>query len=215
MTAEMRLDPARTAVINVDMQCCFVEGTPLASPEGTAVLERINRLLDECRRLGMTIVHTRASVLPDGSDTGPVATALVPDFIRALYTIGSPTWELHSDLSVADADIVLDKPRYGAFHGTGLEAVLRDRGIDSVVVTGIATNMCCEATAREAAVRDFFVYFVRDAMGTMEMNGVSADDLTRATCATLAMTMARVVTISELLSLAGVGVTEDRAAAGT
>ena len=200
--AEHAIDPARTAVLNIDMQRCFVEGSPLAPPSGLAVLDRVNVFLDACRPLGMLVVHTRMTIRADGTDTGAVMGGLVPPFIRDLYTAGSPQWELHPRLSVAQADVIVDKPRYGAFHGTDLELVLRQRGIDTVVVTGIATNICCDATAREAAVRDFFVYFVQDATGTMAMNGVTAEDLQAATCASLGMVFATIVTGAELLDLA-------------
>lgn len=62
--------------------------------------------------------------------------------------------------------------------------ILRSRGVDTVMITGIATNICCETTAREAAQRDFHVFFLSDGTATKEMNGVSADELQRATCAT-------------------------------
>jgi len=58
------------------------------------------------------------------------------------------------------------KPRFGAFQGTDLELILRSRGIDTVIVTGVATNVCCDTTAREAAVRDFRVFFLSDGTAT-------------------------------------------------
>jgi len=56
----------------------------------------------------------------------------------------------------------LEKPRFGAFHAAHLELLLRARGIDTLIITGIATNVFCETTAREAAVRDFRVFFLSD-----------------------------------------------------
>ena len=67
---------------------------------------------------------------------------------------------LHKELVVDPADILLEKPRYGAFHATDLEMILRTHGIDTLIITGIATNVCCETTAREAMVRDFRVFFL-------------------------------------------------------
>lgn len=191
------IDPKRTAVINVDMQRCFVEGTPIASPQGRSLLPRINALLRACRDAGMLVVHTRGWMRPDGSNAGVMA-ELVPPFIVALYTEGNESAELHDDLDVADTDIVLNKPRYGAFHGTDLELILRSHGIDTVIISGIATNICCETTAREAAQRDFRVIFLSDGTATTEMNGVAADVLQRATCASLGMVFAKIATVEQI-----------------
>lgn len=192
------LSPSKTALINVDMQKCFVEGSPLASPEGPELVERINRLAKVCRDAGVLVVHTRGWMRPDGSNLG-VMRELVPPFIVELYTEGAETAELYEGLDVAERDVVLNKPRYGAFHATDLDLILRDRGIDTVIVSGIATNICCETTAREAAQRDYRVLFLSDGTATKEMNGVSAEDLQRATCASLAMVFAHVVTIDEVI----------------
>ena len=96
-------------------------------------------------------------------------------------------------------DILLDKPRFGAFHGTDLELILRSRSVDTIIVTGIATNVCCETTAREAAVRDFRVLFASDGTTTFDMGGVSAAELQRATCATLGLLFAEVLTVEEIM----------------
>jgi isochorismatase family protein/alpha/beta hydrolase family protein len=75
-------------------------------------------------------------------------------------------------------DILLDKPRYGAFHGTDLDLILRARGIDTVIIAGIATNVCCETTAREAVVRDFRVFFLSDGTATFGKGDASAAEHT-------------------------------------
>jgi biuret amidohydrolase len=196
--ADFDLSPKRCALVNVDMQTCFVEGTPLASPDGTAVLERINRLSDVCRKAGMLIVHTRGWMRPDGSNLG-VMREIVPPFLIDLYTEGADTAELHPSLLVGEDDVIVNKPRYGGFHGTDLEMVLRSRGVDTVIITGIATNICCETTAREAAERDFRVVFLSDGTATKDMNDVPAADLQRATCASLGMVFAQIATVDETI----------------
>ena len=191
------LSPATTALINVDMQCCFVEGSPLAAPGGPALVSRINRLISTCRATGSLVAHTRVWMAGDGSNLGVMA-ELVPPFIIDLYTEGAPTAELHPALDVAPSDLIVNKPRYGAFHGTDLAEQLRSRGIDSVIISGIATNICCETTAREAAQRDFRVVFLSDGTATKEMNGVAPADLQRATLASLGMVFAQIATIGEV-----------------
>ncbi|HET7310113.1 MAG TPA: isochorismatase family cysteine hydrolase [Mycobacteriales bacterium] len=198
MADHLQLNPARTALVNVDMQRCFVENSPLAAPDGPELVRRLNELIRVCRQTGTLVVHTRGWMRADGSDVGPVMSELVPPFIVALYTEGADSAQLHDDLDVAPEDVIIDKSRYGAFHGTALESTLHARGIDTVIITGIATNICCETTAREAAQRDFRVLFLRDGTATKEMNGISADDLQRATCASLGMVFARIADIDEV-----------------
>jgi ureidoacrylate peracid hydrolase len=77
--------------------------------------------------------------------------------------------------------------------------MLRTRGVDTVVISGIATNICCETTAREAAQHDFRVLFLSDGTATKEMNGVPAEDLQRATCASVGMVFAQIATIDEVM----------------
>lgn len=199
--SELEICQTRTALINVDMQRCFVEASPLASPDGLIVLSRINALAAACRKAGVLVVHTRGWMRADGSNLG-VMGELVPPFIVALYTEGSDTAQLHEGLNVAPEDIIVDKPRYGAFHATDLELILRSRGIDTVIISGIATNICCETTAREAAQRDFRVIFLSDGTATKEMGGVSAADLQSATCASLGMVFAKIAKTEEVIRAA-------------
>jgi nicotinamidase-related amidase len=195
--SDLVLEPARTALLNVDMQRCFVEGSPLAVPEGPALVERVNGLSRTFRDLGALVVHTRGWMRPDGSNLG-VMGELVPPFLVELYTEGSPGAQLYDGLEVSPQDVILNKPRYGAFHATDLELVLRSRGVDTVVISGIATNICCETTAREASQRDFRVVFLGDGTATKDMLGVSAADLQRATCASIGMVFGRIATVEEV-----------------
>jgi ureidoacrylate peracid hydrolase len=102
-------------------------------------------------------------------------------------------------LEVAPEDIVLEKPRFGAFQGTYLESLLRSRGVEAVIVTGVSTNVCAETTAREANVRDFRVFFIEDATATRDTNGISKEELQRATCAILGFAFAQVLTVDEMI----------------
>ena len=191
------LDPSRTALLNVDLQRCFVEDSPLAAPDGPALVERINGLIRTCRETGVLVVHTRGWMARDGSNHGVMA-QLVPPFIVELYTEGAPSAELHDALDVAPNDLIVNKTRYGAFHGTDLAEQLRRRGVDTVIVSGIATNICCETTAREASQLDFRVVFLSDGTATKEMNGVRAEDLQRATLASVGQVFAQITTVKEV-----------------
>jgi nicotinamidase-related amidase len=149
--------PERTALVNVDMQNCFVHGSPFSAPNGLSVQDRINRVAAACRVAGIVVIHTSHVLRADGSNIG-VLGETAPIVKEGLINTGSASAALHKGLVAGPRDILLEKPRFGAFHGTDLELILRSRGIDTVIVTGIATNVCCETTAREAVVRDFRVF---------------------------------------------------------
>ena len=196
--ADFTIVPERAALLNVDLQNCFVASSPIASPEGRAILDRVNRLAAVCREAGILVVHTRFVLRPDGSNAGILAETAAP--VRAgILDDGRESAALHPDLVIGADDLVLDKPRFGAFHDTGLESMLRARGVDTVLISGLMTNVCCETTAREAMMRDFRVFFLSDATATAEMRGVPAADLHRATLATLGFLFAEVLTTDEMI----------------
>jgi nicotinamidase-related amidase len=189
--------PSRMALINVDMQNCFVEGHPISAPEGPEVLRRINRLAGACRAAGVLVIHT-AHVLRVGGSNAGVMREFIPAIREGLIDRGSHAAALHRDLEVSAQDIVLEKPRFGAFEGTDLDLILRAQRIDSVIICGIATNVCCETTAREACMRDFRLFFMRDATATFDLAGVSREAIQRTVCATLTL-FGRVLTVDTLL----------------
>ena len=191
--------PARTALINIDLQNCFVENSPIAAPDGRIILQHMNRLAAACRQAGILVIHTSIVFRPDGSNMG-VFREFNPHAKTGILNKGSESAALHKGLVVDERDILLDKPRFGAFHGTDLELILRSRGIDTIIIGGVATNICCETTAREAAVRDFRVFFLSDGTATAAMGDASAEELQKATCATLGFLFAQVLTVDEMLS---------------
>jgi nicotinamidase-related amidase len=195
---EFDLVPERTALINVDLQDCFVRYSPVYAPEGPAVVERLNRLGVACRRAGITVIHTRLVLRPDGSDLGLFGETSPP--ARAgLFNEGTPSAQLDEELVVREGDIILDKPRFGAFFGTDLEEILRGRGIDTLIIGGVVTNVCCETTAREAMQREFRVFFLSNGTAAADMGGVSAAELQRASLATLGFLFSQVRTVEEMI----------------
>ena len=137
--------PSRMALLNIDIQGFIVDITA----GGPDLLERINSLIRVCREKNILIVHTAHVIRADGSNAG-VMGEIAPIVREGLLNEGSEAVKLHKDLDIQDNDILLNKPKFGAFYGTDLETMLRYRGIDTVIITGIATNICCETTAREA-----------------------------------------------------------------
>ena len=110
---------------------------------------------------------------------------------------GAPSAALHPDLVVEERDVPLEKPRFGAFHGTDLELILRSLGIDTIIITGISTPVCCDTTAREAHARDFRAFLISDATAT---TGPDADDTQRQTLEILDHLFCHVLTVDEVLA---------------
>jgi len=163
--AAYEVNPARMALVNVDMQLAFVEGTPLSAANGVALLGIVNKLSAACRAAGIMVIHTKHTTRADGTNLGTMGVLCDP--VREGYIQeGTKTVELHAGLDVEPGDIVLEKPRYGAFSGTDLDMILRGNDIDTIIVSGICTNICCETTAREAGMRDYFVFFMEDGTDT-------------------------------------------------
>src|SRR5690606_9881407 len=123
------VDPQRLALLNVDLQNLFVEGYPLSVPDGPEVVARVNRLSAACREAGILVIHTIHAVEPDGSNVG-VMGEIFPPVREGALARGTHATTLHASLQVEPQDIVLEKPRFGAFHGTYLESLLRSRGVE-------------------------------------------------------------------------------------
>ena len=114
---DFTIAPERAALINVDLQNCFVASSPIACPEGPTILDRVNRFAAVCRDAGVLVVHTRFVLRPDGSDAGILAETAAS--VKAgILDDGHESAALHPDLVIGVADLVLDKPRFGAFHDT-------------------------------------------------------------------------------------------------
>lgn len=189
--------PERMALINVDMQNCFVAASSISAPDGLMVLDRINRLAGVCRTAGILVIHTRHVLRPDGANMGVLREVVAVK--EGMLNQGAASAALHEGLVVDARDILLDKPRFGAFYGTDLDLILRTHGIDSVMITGIATNVCCETTAREAMVRDYQVFFLSDGTTTFGMGNATGAELQKATLATLDFLFAQVLTVAEMI----------------
>jgi nicotinamidase-related amidase len=189
--------PERTALVNVDLQNFFVEN----APEGLTIIERVNRLAAQCRAAGILVIHTSSVLRPDGSNIGVLGDLFPAAREQGLFYEGTRTAALHDDLLIEPGDILLKKPRFGAFHGTDLELILRQRGIDTIIISGIDAAICCDMTAREACVRDFRVLFLRDGTACTDenMDVEEAARYQRSVLEIIGIVFGQVLTIEEVL----------------
>jgi ureidoacrylate peracid hydrolase len=179
------LDPAKTALIVVDMQNGFMlKGVAHAlCEEAIEIVPNINRLADAVRRTGGLVVWIQTAATQETLQSwsvnvemnGPERTAHRLDSLGP----GTKGYELWAGLDVKLNDLKIQKTRFSAFiqGSSNLEAVLRTRGIDTVIVTGTVTNVCCESTARDAMMRNFKTIMVTDA------NAATSDELHNASLA--------------------------------
>jgi nicotinamidase-related amidase len=191
--------PRRMALINIDMQVAFVEGTPLSAPDGLKLVPVVNKLAAACRAAGAMVIHTRHVTRPDGSNLGTMGELF--EAVREGYIMdGRETSELHPAIEVGPKDIILKKPRYGSFTGTDLDLVLRSNGIDTVIISGICTNICCETTAREAGMRDYHVFFMEDGTETFPVGNLSVKEIKQAVNTTVGLAFANVIPVDEMIA---------------
>ncbi|MCL4188671.1 MAG: cysteine hydrolase [Rhodobacteraceae bacterium] len=198
-----RLAPARTAVVVIDMQNTFCQpGAPAEVPLSRAIVGAINRLNDGVRaRGGRVIWVTHANLgAGAGSDWGMFFDNFVADDVRA-RTIeslapGGPGQRIWPELAVADGDLAIFKNRYSALipGSSSLERLCRSLGIDTLLITGTKTNVCCESTARDAMMLDFNVVMVSDATAAL------SDEEHRATLETIIQQFGDVLSVDETLA---------------
>jgi ureidoacrylate peracid hydrolase len=183
--------------VNVDLQNFFVEN----APEGKTIVERVNRLAAQCRAAGILVIHTRSVFRADGSNIGVLGDLFPAVREQGFLNAGTRTAALDDDLAIEPGDILLDKPRLGAFHGTDLDLILRQRGIDTIIISGIDAAICCDTTAREATARDFRVLFLRDGTACTDenMDVEEARRYQRAALEIIGIIFGQVLTIEEVL----------------
>ena len=146
------------ALLVLDMQDYFLrEGSHAFVPSALAILPKIQTLIKLFRATNRPIIFTRH--INNDEDAGMMSRWWA-DLIRS----DSPDSEIIALES--SSGIVIQKSQYDAFYKSSLDEILKGRGVDQVVVTGVMTHLCCETTARSAFVRGFQVFFCVDGTAT-------------------------------------------------
>jgi nicotinamidase-related amidase len=154
------VDPARTALVVVDMQNDFVKsGGNLLVPDAEATVPAIRRLLELARANRMRVVYSQ-----DTHRQGDPEWEIWPEHCRE----ASWGWEIVAELAPAPGDTVLRKLRYDAFYGTPLDHLLRLWGVHTLVICGTVANICVQQTAASAALRWYEVVIPRDAISALD-----------------------------------------------
>ena len=163
----MSFDPARTAVVVVDMQngFCHPDGS-LSAPASEAAIEPVSEVVAAAREAGASVVYTRDVHPPEQFD----GNHYYDEFDRWGEHVVEGSWEaeLVDDLDVREEDHVVVKHTYDAFYQTDLEGWLDAHGIDDLLICGTLANVCVLHTAGSAGLRDYRPVVVEDALGFIE-----------------------------------------------
>jgi nicotinamidase-related amidase len=185
---ELRLDWSRSALLVVDLQnydanprVGVLDMLARENPEIAAyvaqrvqhtVLPNVSRLIDGFRARGRDVIYTRhGALMPDGRDLIARRQRRNDDARdatgrEAMWSRGSYEHEIVDGIEPLPDELVIDKNSSSPFNGTGIDQLLRNLGLTTLVVTGVATDMCVETTARDAADRGYDVIVVEDASAT-------------------------------------------------
>jgi ureidoacrylate peracid hydrolase len=195
------IDAARAALVVIDMQHAFVEpGRPSCIPMAVDIVANINDLASACRAAGAPVcwVYTTfsESTLQDWSTFfGGVYDEAFSRAVIGNLSEGSEGHNLWSELDIQAADWRISKDRFSAFlpGHCNLEARLRASGVDTLIIAGTVTNVCCESSARDAVMRNFSVIMAADA------NAALSDDDHNASMNALAQTFGDVMDSEQII----------------
>jgi len=159
--SNFKFSPKRSALLVIDMQKFFLNKESHSYiPAATAIVPNVNLIIKKYREHDIPIIFTYHAYEVD--EEPGVMGRWWGDMLR----VNNPLSDIHSSIDFRKDDIILRKNRYSAFIGTNLEKILKEKKIETLVITGIMTHLCCETTARDAFMKDYDVYFIVDATAT-------------------------------------------------
>lgn len=167
------LTPERTALLVIDMQNDFCHPEGIFALNGfvlkTApeIIQPLRRVIEICKKAKIPTIYTRHIIRCDSNENavdGGIWVEMRPFLKRE--GLRPNTWGSSEIEEIArlTSDYIIEKPRFSAFYQTNLEVLLRGLRVESLIFTGIVTNICVESSLRDAFFRDFKVVAIRDCM---------------------------------------------------
>ncbi len=178
-TLERKVDPAHTALLVMDVQNDFCAEGGAFDKDGRdvnllqAMVPNLINFIKRARQAGLPIIFSRS--IHSSESSHYLSDSYVEQGTRRSkqryieYPVcKKDSWgaEFFKGIDSLPGDVVITKHRFSAFMDTDLELVLRSKGIRTVIVTGMATNVCVETTAREGFCRDYYMVVLRDCTST-------------------------------------------------
>lgn len=158
------IEPARATFLLIDMQNGFIDGaSPLCIAGAAATVPTCARALEAARAHGVPVYHVRRTYAADGSDVEAVRWKAWAEGGRPLSPADPISLDCPPELAPAPGEPVVVKPSWSAFFGTDLDALLRARGIGTIVLAGTTTPNCVRSTAYDGLALGFNVAVLRDA----------------------------------------------------
>jgi ureidoacrylate peracid hydrolase len=165
------MDATKTALLVVDMQTGFVAPNAVAEiPVAREIVPNINLLANELRRAGGQVIWVVSTYGKGADQEWPtffnfIMTGEISERFRMAFEAGKPDHAIWSELDRKPEDSLVSKNRMTPFADPeqALEKLLKQKGIEMVLITGTVTNVCCESTARDAAMRNYKTIMISDA----------------------------------------------------
>ncbi len=162
MTSKLMLDPKTSALLVMDLQTVVVE---MVATDKDALLARTAKLIDSARTAEMKVIYVAVGFRLGYPEVSPRNASFGPIRESGRFAEGSPGLEVHPAVAPQPGEIVVTKHRVSAFAGTDLDMILRAQGIETLVLTGIATSGVVLSTLRHAADADYRIVVVEDCCG--------------------------------------------------
>ncbi|MEC7489022.1 MAG: isochorismatase family cysteine hydrolase [Pseudomonadota bacterium] len=198
---ETTVDPAHTAVLVVDIQndfCATGGHTETNLKKSVAdcqsVVEPIQALVAETRAAGASVIWIKADY-DRRYLSPPIHARQLSRGISDAYCVAGTWGAEFYQVSPVDGDTIIEKHRHSAFIGTGLDQVLRDREIKTLIMAGVQTHVCVESTLRDASARGYYIVVAGDCVASFDR------DLHEKTLRCVEMHFGEVVNSAEIVKL--------------
>jgi len=162
-----------TALLVIDLQReFFTDDIGECIDEMRAILPRVKKLIALARDLNCEVIHTRESYKPDLSNVNAYRKSLgyvgKPGPLGRFCILGEPGHEFVEQAKPRPGETVIDKASFGAFYNTRLDKLLRQKGIDHLILCGVTTQACVHSTLREAVDRGYWCLTVADCCAAID-----------------------------------------------
>lgn len=176
-TLEKKVDPSHTALIVVDVQNDFCAQEGALGKDGydtrlaQAMVPKLINFIDRAREVGLAIIYIQS--INDTEDNRYLSDVWLEQRKRRAkgreYGVCElDTWgaEFYTGIKPLPTEVVVNKHRFSAFINTDLDLILRSKGIRTLIMTGVATNVCVESTTRDGFMMDYYIVFLKDCTAT-------------------------------------------------